>query len=266
MNLCVNARDAMPYGGTLKLSGENLFIDQNYARMNLDAKVGSYIVITVADTGTGIPTEILDRIFEPFFTTKEVGIGTGLGLSTVIGIVKSHGGFVNVYTEVGRGTEFKVYLPVVEAMETLEAHEIELPPGQGELILVVDDEAAIRDITKTSLETYNYKALTASDGIEAVALYAEYREKISVVLTDMMMPEMDGPTTIRTLQKINPHVLIIGVSGLDSSDKLAAARGAGVKTFLSKPYTAKELLKTINGVLNPNRETNALQERLHTLL
>lgn len=255
MNLCVNARDAMLHGGTLSISAENLSIDENYARMNLDAKVGAYVVITVADTGTGIPPEILDRIFEPFFTTKDLGKGTGLGLSTVIGIIKSHGGFVNVYSEVGRGTQFKLYLPAVEAMETQQAEDLELPVGQGELILVVDDEVAICETTKTTLETYNYKVLTASDGIEAVAVYVQHRE-ISVVLIDMMMPSMDGPTTIRTLQKINSLVKIIAVSGLASSDKLTAAAATGVKTFLSKPYTAKELLKTINGVLNLNRETD----------
>ena len=266
MNLCVNARDAMPQGGTLSISAENLFIDENYARMNLDATVGPYIVITVADTGTGIPPEILDRIFEPFFTTKELGKGTGLGLSTVVGIIKSHGGFVNVYSEVGRGTQFKVYLSAVEAMETQEAEELEMPSGHGELILVVDDEAAICETTKTSLETYNYKVLTASDGIEAVALYVQHREEISLVLVDMMMPSMDGPTTIRTLQKINPLVKIIAVSGLTSSDKVAAAASAGVKTFLEKPYTAKELLQTINEVLTANIGTNTTNKRLHTRL
>ncbi len=262
LNLCVNARDAMPHGGTLSISAENLFIDENYAGMNLDARTGSYLVITVTDTGMGIPAEILDRIFEPFFTTKEVGQGTGLGLSTVIGIIKSHGGFVKVYSEVGRGTQFKVFLPAVGAAETQQLEDLELPQGDGELILVVDDEAAIRDITKTSLQTYNYKALTASDGIEAVALYAEHREEISVVLTDMMMPFMDGPTTIRTLQKINPQVKIIATSGLASSDKLTTAAGTGVETFLSKPYTVKELLKTINGVLHPNQETQPSKARL----
>ncbi len=255
INLCVNARDAMPHGGILSIFAENLFIDENYARLNFDAKVGSYIVVTVADTGNGIPAEILDRIFEPFFTTKEIGKGTGLGLSTVLGIVKSHGGFVNVSSEVGKGTQFKVYLPVAEAAQTEPVEDLELPKGHGELILVVDDEPAIRDITKTSLQTYNYRTLTASDGIEAVALYVEHQEEISVVLTDMMMPSMDGPTTIRTLQKINPQVKIIAVSGLAPNEKLTKAVGAGVKTFLSKPYTVKELLTTLQSVLHPNRET-----------
>ncbi|HEY9598944.1 MAG TPA: response regulator, partial [Cyanophyceae cyanobacterium] len=210
-------------------------------------------------TGTGIAPDILDRIFEPFFTTKEIGKGTGLGLSTVIGIIKSHGGFVKVYSEVGRGTQFKVYLPTAEALQPQHMEEPELPMGNGELILIVDDEAAIREITKTSLEAYNYKALTANDGIEAVALYVEHQDEIDLVLMDMMMPSMDGPTTIRTLQKINPQVKIVAVSGVAPSDKLAKVSGIGVKTFISKPYTVKELLQTLQMVLYPYREINVVR-------
>jgi PAS domain S-box-containing protein len=250
MNLCVNARDAMPNGGILTISAENFLVDEHYAKMHLDAKIGSYIVATVADTGIGITHEVLDRIFEPFFTTKELGKGTGLGLSTVLGIVKSHGGFINVYSEVGKGSKFEVYLPAQETAETPEEKELELPHGSGELVLIIDDEPSIREITKTSLEAYNYKAITACDGIEAIALYAEYRDKISIVLTDMLMPSMDGITTIRTLHKINPNVKIIVISGLATSDKMNAAYDLGIKAFLSKPYTAKQLLETINTVKN----------------
>ncbi len=248
MNLCVNARDAMPDGGTLSIEAENLLIDQSYAQVHFDAKPGLYVVITVSDTGVGIEPEILERIFEPFFTTKELGKGTGLGLSTVLGIVKSHNGFVNVYSELGKGSQFKVYIPAQQARETLEQQEVDLPIGDGELILVVDDEDSIRDITKTSLETYNYKAITASNGIEAVALYAKHRDEISIVLTDMVMPSMDGVTTIRTLKKINPAVKIIAVSGLVSTDKVNLVSQMGVKAFLCKPYTAKQLLETIGNV------------------
>ncbi|MEC4813678.1 MAG: response regulator [Scytonema sp. PMC 1069.18] len=248
MNLCVNARDAMPNGGILTISAENFSVDENYARMHLDAKVGSYVVITVSDTGIGISHDIVDRIFEPFFTTKEIGKGTGLGLSTVLGIVKSHGGFIVVYSEVGKGSQFKVYLPAQATPEILEEPELDFLYGNGELILVVDDEDSIRDVTKASLETHNYQAITASDGIEAIALYAEYRDKISIVLTDMVMPSMDGLTTIRTLQKINPSVKIIAVSGLVSSEKVNTITSMGVKAFLSKPYTAKQLLRTIGAV------------------
>ncbi|MEP0849011.1 MULTISPECIES: PAS domain S-box protein [Cyanophyceae] len=252
MNLCVNARDAMPNGGSLSITAENLFIDENYARMNIDAQVGAYIVITVVDSGMGIPGEILDRIFEPFFTTKELGKGTGLGLSTVVGIIKGHGGFINVYSEVGKGTQFKVYLPAIETTETDQENEErhELPTGNGELILVVDDEESICEVTKTSLESYGYRVLTASDGIEAIALYAQHRLEISAVLIDMMMPSMDGPTTIRALQKINPLLKIIAVSGLVSNHKLAASIGSNIKTFLSKPFTAEELLKALHEILN----------------
>jgi hypothetical protein len=250
MNLCVNARDAMPNGGTLTISAQNFIVDEHYARMHIDAKIGSYIVVVVADTGIGITHEVLDRIFEPFFTTKELGKGTGLGLSTVLGIVKSHAGFINVYSEVGKGSKFEVYLPAQETTETREEKELELPHGSGELVLIIDDEPSIREITKTSLEAYNYKAITASDGIEAIALYAEYRDKISIVLTDMLMPSMDGITTIRTLHKINPNVKIIAISGLATSDKMSAAYDLGIKAFLSKPYTAKQLLETINNFKN----------------
>ncbi len=252
LNLCVNARDAMPSGGILSISAENKSIDENYARMHLQAKVGAYIVITVTDTGTGIPPDVLERIFEPFFTTKELGKGTGIGLSTVIGIVKSHGGFVQVHSEVGKGSQFQVFLPAIETTEPQQLPEglPALPGGRGELILVVDDEAAIREITKESLETYAYKVLTASDGIEAIALYAQHRHEIAVVLIDMMMPSMDGLTTIRLLQKMNSQVKIIAVSGLNSNYQLGKFESIGVKAFLAKPYTAKELLKTIHLTIN----------------
>jgi PAS domain S-box-containing protein len=250
MNLCVNARDAMPDGGSLMILAENLLIDENYARMNLEAKVGPYTVVTVADTGVGIPREIVERIFEPFFTTKELGKGTGLGLSTVIGIVKSHGGFVNVYSEVRRGTQFKVYLPAAQGIQIESTPQLEPLAGKGELILVVDDEPAIQEITRASLETHNYKTLVASDGIEAIALYAQNRDKISAVLMDIMLPSLDGLTAIRTLQKINPSVKIVATSGLASSSKLAEASTTNISGFLSKPYTVKELLLTLQKVLN----------------
>lgn len=247
MNLIVNARDAMPSGGTLSISAENLLIDEQYTRMNLEANVGPYIVITVADTGSGMSLETLDRIFEPFFTTKEVGQGTGLGLSTVRGIIKSHDGFVTVHSEIGKGTEFKLFLPAVKAMANSLTEDLELPQGKGELILVVDDEDKILETTQISLESYNYKVLTANDGIEAIALYARYQDKISAVLVDMMMPSMDGAITIRTLQKMNPSVKIVAVSGIVGSNKIT--KDTTVNKFISKPYTTSELLQTVHEVL-----------------
>lgn len=247
MNLVVNARDAMPHGGTLTLSADNLFVDEHYARMNLDASVGPYLKLTVKDTGTGMSAEVTDRIFEPFFTTKELGKGTGLGLSTVSGIVKSHGGFINVCSKLGEGTEFSVFLPAVEASVAPQKKLPSLSNGNAEWILVVDDEAKILETTKISLETYNYHVLTASDGIEAISLCAQYKHKIAVALVDMMMPSMDGTTTIQTLQKIDPQLKVIAVSGFISNDKLREA--SGIKDFIAKPYTIQELLQTLQAVL-----------------
>ena len=250
MNLCVNARDAMPDGGTLSINAENIDIDRDYAAMNINAKVGSYITVTVSDTGIGIPPGALERIFEPFFTTKKQGKGTGLGLSTAIGIIKSHDGFINVYSEVGKGSQFKIYLPAAHTAETVRDSQGEIPIGQGELILVVDDEPVIREISKTSLEDYNYQVLTASDGIEAIAVYVQHKNDISAVIMDIMMPSMDGLTAIYNLQQINSQVKIIAVSGLPSTEKITAAKNAGVKEFLAKPYTSKDLLQKLHGVIH----------------
>jgi CheY-like chemotaxis protein len=247
MNLCVNARDAMPQGGRIMIRAENVTLDENYARMNLEARAGRYVCLIVTDSGSGIPEGVVDKIFEPFFTTKKQGEGTGLGLSTALGIVRSHGGFVNVYSEVGRGTEFRVYIPAGEMGQSRQAREIhdELPRGKGQTILVVDDEAAIREIAKGTLESYGYRVLTAADGTEAVALYAEHRDEIALVLTDMGMPHMDGVATIRVLQKMNPNVKIIATSGLKSEGKIAEAAALGISTFIAKPYTADKLLNAL---------------------
>ncbi len=250
MNLCINARDAMPKGGTLYISAENLFVDENFVKLNLDAQVGSYIVITISDTGFGIPPLILERIFEPFFTTKEVGKGTGLGLSTVFGIVKNHGGFVNVESDVGKGSKFQVYLPAVKERTRQQVENLKLPNGNSELILVVDDEAAILEISKTLLEDYNYRILTASNGIEAIALYAHHKDKISMVLIDIMMPSMDGLTAISILQHMNPQIKIIGTSGIGVNSQLVEVASASINAFVEKPYTLHKLLHAINNVLS----------------
>ena len=249
LNLCLNARDAMPTGGILRIGAQNIYIDENSARINIDAKGGHYIVITVSDTGTGMTDEIVDKIFDPFFTTKEQGLGTGLGLSTVFGIIKTHGGFVNVFSKLGEGTQFKVYLPAVSVPVTQQPSDIAPHPGQGELILVVDDEAPLIQMTETTLKTYGYTVVTAVNGIEAVALYAQHKDDIGVVLLDMMMPEMDGLSTMRILKRINPQVKIIVVSGLAASERLAEVDSMNVKTFLTKPYTAKQLLQALHDTI-----------------
>ncbi|GAA6622378.1 PAS domain S-box protein [Scytonema sp. NUACC26] len=249
MNLCLNARDAMPKGGNLKISAKNIFIDENFVKMYLDAKEGSYIAIALTDTGVGMSNQLLDRIFEPFFTTKEFGKGTGLGLSTVMGIVKGHGGFVTVSSTIDKGTKFKVYIPAVQTVETQQVKDLKVPPGYGECILVVDDEAAIREITKVSLENHNYQVITASDGIEALAIYAQYKNQISAAIIDMMMPNMDGATTICALQKMNPLLSIIAVSGLATSEQIPFEAKSPITAFLPKPYTAQELLQTLHSVI-----------------
>ncbi len=249
MNLAVNARDAMPDGGKLTIKAENFTVDASYARLHLDAQPGSYILITVADTGVGIPAAIIERIFEPFFTTKEIGRGTGLGLSTVIGIVKNHGGFVDVVSETQRGTQFKVFLPASETSAIAIEETEELPQGNGELILVVDDEPSILEVTKATLETYNYRVLTARNGIDAIALYTQNQAEIGVVLMDLMMPEMSGLTAMRTLRKINPSVKLIANSGLAERDKITTAERIGIQAFLAKPYTTETLLRRLKDVI-----------------
>ena len=251
MNLCVNARDAMPEGGSISIKAENVFVDENYARMHLEAKPGRFVMISVADTGPGMSVEIQSRIFEPFFTTKEMTKGTGLGLSTALTIVKSHGGFINVYSELHKGSQFTLYLPALDTPGAINsaALQTDLPLGNGELILVVDDEESIREITRGTLETFGYTVLTASDGTEALAHYADKKNEIAAVLTDMVMPFMDGPATIRALQRMNPKVRIIAASGLGAGQHAGEGALEGVSVFLNKPYTAEKLLKTLAQVL-----------------
>jgi len=251
-NLCVNARDAMPHGGSLTIAIENALLDEVFAGMSLDAKPGPYVLIRVEDTGSGIPPAILDRIFEPFFTTKEVGKGTGLGLSTAHAIVRNHGGFIQVKSELGAGTRFKVYLPAVVSdseSEKVAGERSVLPRGDGELILVVDDEESIRNVARRTLERFRYRVLVASNGAEAVGIYAQHRGEIAVVLTDMSMPVMDGPAMIVALRSMNPKVRIIGSSGFSANGNVAKAGGAGVEHFVPKPYTADTLLKVLRTVL-----------------
>ena len=251
MNLCVNARDAMPEGGSISIMAENIFVDENYARMHLEAKPGRFVMISVSDTGPGMSAEVQSRIFEPFFTTKEMTKGTGLGLSTALTIVKSHGGFINVYSELHKGSQFTLYLPALDTPGSVDAAALQtdLPLGNGEWILVVDDEESIREITRGTLETFGYNVLTASDGTEALALYADKKNEIAVVLTDMVMPFMDGPATIRALQRMNPKVRIIAASGLGAGQHAGEGALEGVAVFLNKPYTAEKLLKTLAHVL-----------------
>jgi CheY-like chemotaxis protein len=228
-----------------------VILDEHYVAMHAEARVGPYVVLQVQDNGTGMTAEIQEKIFDPFFTTKEIGKGTGLGLSTSLAIVKSHGGFIRVYTEVGRGSSFKVHLPAENgrSAHVQEAALVSLPRGNGELIMVIDDEFSIRAITQQTLDAFGYRCLMAADGAEAVALYAKHRAEVAVVVTDMMMPMMDGPATIKILRKLNPKLRIIAASGLTASAQVAKVTSLEVKHFLAKPYTAETLLTALKQIL-----------------
>lgn len=251
LNLGVNARDAMPEGGTLTLAAENVTLGDRYARMSPEAKAGPYVVLEVSDTGTGMSQEIKDKIFEPFFTTKGLETGTGLGLATVHGIVKSHDGFIQVESQVGRGSHFRVYLPALPAADAPAAATParELPRGQGQLVLLVDDEPSVRDITRQILEKSGYRVLTANEGTAAIALYTQRQAEIQVVLIDRMMPVMDGPATVRILRGMNPQVKIIAASGAASKPKLTGIADLPVQAYLQKPFTSQNLLVALDQVL-----------------
>ncbi len=237
----------MPDGGQLTLAAENIQLDDAATRAHLEAKPGPYVRLIVADTGVGMPPAMLDQIFEPFFTTKEPGVGTGLGLSTVLSLVRGHGGFITVTSSPGQGTNFQVHLPAVGAAQTAPGtiEETAAPPGRGETILVVDDEAAFRQVACEVLEASGYRVVTASDGTEALALYTQANGSIQVVLADLMMPSISSLPIIGALREVDPQVRIIASSGLTGSNKPDEVISAGAKAFLPKPYTADQLLRAL---------------------
>ena len=251
LNLCVNARDAMPDGGRLTLSAEDIELGESRVRLHPDAKAGRYVLVTVADTGTGIAPEIIQRIFDPFFTTKGIGKGTGLGLSTVSGIVKSHGGFITVYSEPKVGSAFRVYLPATDCAGSIEpvSSVQPIPPGNQEQILVVDDEPLILLATSDILTKYNYQAVTAGCGEEALNRYIQHRATVALVLTDLMMPGMGGLELIRSLRKMKPDLKIIATSGLEPLDSHRPLAAMGVSTVLSKPCSPELLITSIKQAL-----------------
>ena len=251
MNLCVNARDAMPAGGVLTLGLNKVDVSDAMAAVNAGAKAGPHVVLSVKDTGSGIPSELLDKIFDPFFTTKKVGEGTGLGLSTVLGIVRSHKGFITVDSEIGVGTEFKIFLPVCETgpVAELPHPKAVLPRGQNEIILVVDDEENVRRVTRRMLEQSGYQIIEAHNGAEALALLQSGLHHVDLVLTDLMMPVMDGPTLIQNLHKMNPSLRIISMSGYLSESEMIKAVETDTSAFLPKPFTAESLTTVLRRVL-----------------
>jgi PAS domain S-box-containing protein len=257
MNLCVNACDAMPEGGVLELRAVNFSVDEKLARRHPGARPGPYVLLSVKDTGVGISSEMLDKIFEPFFTTKGFGKGTGLGLATALGIVQAHGGFMEVQTELNKGSTFQLYLPS-QGSQAGEVVEPAAPPavrGRDELILVVDDEKAVRTVTRAVLTAHGYDVITANDGAEAVALFKQRQADIVAVITDMAMPFMDGAQAIQAIRKLQPAIPILAVSGLMDSERATTLTGDPRLILLTKPYSPDTLLNALAKVLGRNAPT-----------
>ena len=251
MNLCVNARDAMPRGGQLTVTLAAADVGAETARAHIGVAPGPFVRLTVADTGTGIRPEDLDKIFDPFFTTKAVGEGTGLGLATAMGIVRSHQGFIHVNTELGRGTEFLIFLPACGEGEAPARRPPPgpLPRGQHETILVVDDEESIRQVTRRMLEQQGYRVLDARNGADALDVLSRQSAKVDVVLTDLMMPVMDGPALIHAIHAQYPQLKVITMSGYLAADQLLASLETESLAFLAKPFSAPLLMTTLHRVL-----------------
>jgi two-component system, cell cycle sensor histidine kinase and response regulator CckA len=256
MNLGVNARDAMPNGGILSITIENALLDDRAKRLHPKAVQGSYVIFSVTDTGAGIAPELMDKIFVPFFTTNPPGQGTGLGLATVIGIVENHGGFILVDSQLGKGTTFSIYLPAMPSGHRADkvSRHLTTLKGHDELILVVDDELGIRRLFHDVLKRHGYQSLMAGSAPEALELFRTHREKIRVVLTDLMMPFMDGRDLIQQLRALSSSVKIVAFSGLATDSKRDEVMAAGANAFLSKPVEAEELLTVLKDLLNSEKQ------------
>lgn len=250
INLCVNSRDAMPDGGRIRLEACNFHVDEGFASRQPGSRPGPYVRLTVGDTGLGIPRKIRNKIFEPFFTTKGPGEGTGLGLATALGIVKSHGGFLTLETEEGCGTSFHVFLPAAQTA-TSETNRASTPQralelaGSGEAILIVDDESTVLKVMQRSLEKSGYRVLTAEDGEQGLEVFSQHAGEIRLVITDMAMPGIDGPGMISALRKFDKEVKIICTSGLNTPSNIESLDSLGVETVLSKPCNSKTILQAI---------------------
>jgi len=251
MNLCVNARDAMPGGGTLTLGAGNVTVVEGFATTVLEARPGPCVCVTVADTGTGIPPENLHRIFDPFFTTKEIGKGSGLGLATLLGIMRGHEGFIRVVTEPGRGTTFELYFPARPEARATTTPKPEAPAanGRGELILIVDDEPAISRVVQLTLTKHGYRVVAAREGREALAVFGGQSAEIKAVITDMMMPGTDGPALVRALRQLNPQLPILGMTGLAERVDVEKLEALNLAEVLHKPFPGAVLLTALHRVL-----------------
>ncbi len=251
MNLAVNARDAMPNGGTLTIETTNVELGREYCDTHIEAKPGGYVLLTVSDTGQGIDRETLSHIFEPFFTTKGVGKGTGLGLATVYGIVKDHDGHIICHSEPGRGTTFKIYFHAIQTDEDVEIlqSETDIPHGT-ETILLVDDDEVVRDLAAAVLDNFGYQVITASNGKDALNIYIRRNREIALVILDLIMPEMDGKQFLNEVLRIDPKAKVIIASGHSVNGKVEEIFLSRAKAFVDKPYDIKDLLKNVRNVLD----------------
>jgi len=254
LNLCVNARDAMPDGGTLTICIGEADIDEAHAAMQPGAVAGRHVVLTVSDTGSGIPRALQERIFDPFFTTKAPGHGTGIGLATTLSIVQSHGGFITLKSTEGAGSTFRIFIPASEP-DSIQSHEptgavaTVLSHGNGELILIVDDEKPILILMRTILETFGYRVITGSNGAEGEQAFIRHADEINAVITDMVMPVMDGPEMIAALKQLRPDLKVIAVSGMTTEASIAKITRLGVAGIIAKPFTATTILQALRDVL-----------------
>ena len=254
MNMAVNARDAMPDGGTLTIGTENVRLDEEYCRLRAETEPGDYVLLTMSDTGRGMDQKTVEHIFEPFFTTKEVGRGTGLGLAMVYGIVKQHGGHVACYSEVGDGTVFRVYLPVISSELERESELLEeAPPGGTETILLVDDDNLIRELGVRILKRGGYTVITAENGQEALDVYAQHRDQIDLVMLDLIMPSMGGKDCLNSILRIDPQAKVLIASGYSSDASTKECIALGAKGFVAKPFRFNDLLKRVRKTLDESR-------------
>jgi hypothetical protein len=257
LNICVNARDAMQAGGELSISTRNVSTGEDDGGDYYGMEPGEYVEITISDTGSGIPPEVMDKIFDPFFTTKAQDKGTGLGLSTAYGIIKEHGGHIHAESVIGRGSKFIICLPAIPAKTQPESgayEDMDVATGTGETVLIVDDEPAVLDITRAILEEFGYKVLTANNGHEALDVISDSKKRIDAAIVDMMMPVIGGKTVIRSLKKKRPSLKIIIASGYQKEHELVTMDENPADAFLNKPYSAETLLRTVDEVLHKGGE------------
>jgi DNA-binding response OmpR family regulator len=258
MNLCINARDAMPRGGRLIIETNNVVIDEEFCHRNSDGRHGRYVMLVISDTGIGMDAATVDRLFEPFFTTKDLGKGTGLGLATVYGIVKQHEGFLNVYSEVGKGTTFRVYFSSSTGRASQPQPDIAMISATGsETILVAEDHEGIREVANEILSSHGYTTILAADGQEALRLFRQDPTRIDLVILDVAMPGLSGTEAFTQMSAIRPVLPVVFTSGHTSESASLNSKIAAGAVFLQKPYALKALSRIVRRTLDRHRQSKS---------